>query len=877
MGEVYRARDTRLDRIVAVKILSTHLSGNPEIKHRFEREARTISSLNHSHICQLYDIGTQDGTDFLVMEFLEGETLANRTARGAVPLNELLKIGIAVAEALEVAHRAGIVHRDLKPGNIMLTRSGAKLMDFGLAKARAVPAMMPSGTNGEPLSPSMPTINLTSLTSPASPLTQRGSIVGTFQYMAPEVLQGAESDARSDNFSFGCVLYEMATGKRAFDGKSQVGVLAAILEKEPEPISVSQPLVPPALERLICTCLAKDPDQRWQSAHDLKMQLRTISEIGSQSGAHAAVASPPRVNRRTLAALGIVGWMLAAVCLVVALRYSRLIADERQPLSAEIDLPRGSEMTLGSNGGVVISPNSRMLAFPAKTPNGTFLWIRDLGTGKAWLVAGTDDASFPFWSPDSRKVGFFAAGKLRTIAASGGPMQNICDAPAGRGGSWSQAGFILFTPNIEEGLYKVAEAGGAPVQVTSLGAQGFSHRNPLFLPDGKHFLFTRQRVASAGGDLYAAGLDGGNPKLVVERASNASFTSGYLLYLRDRNLLAQRFDLASLSVSGNPVPIVDNVEFWELKDLGNFSAARSGTLVYRSAGFNQSRFAWLRLPGKEVEEFGDPISGIGLTGGNGNPLTKASMDGRKFAFVKRAPGSSNSELWVLEMDRKTLTRQTVSGPGELYSAFSPDGTRIAISRTTTPKTSLLIKSLSSGKEETLVSERLVYIDSWTPDGKYLILMAQDPKTQLDLYAQPVEGGKPIPLLTQNYNEYDGIVSPNGKWMAYLSSESGRVELYVTDFSGAHSRRQISSDGAYWHAWSHDGKHLYFVNGNKLFSAAISNPDNMEFSNTETVTTLDGVLPVAFAPDGRLLVLKPVSGGQTEPLHLVLHFPETIEK
>jgi serine/threonine protein kinase len=346
MGEVYRARDTRLDRIVAVKILSTHLSGSPEIKQRFEREARTISSLNHSHICQLYDIGSQDGTDFLVMEFLEGETLADRVARGAVPLNELLKIGITVAEALEVAHRAGIVHRDLKPGNIMLTKSGAKLMDFGLAKARAVPAMMTAGTNGGPLSPSTPTINLTSLTSPASPLTQRGSIVGTFQYMAPEVLQGAESDARSDIFSFGCVLYEMATGKRAFDGKSQVGVLAAILEKEPEPIGVSQPLVPLALDRLICTCLAKDPDQRWQSAHDLKMQLQAIAQMGSQgsqAGVAVSEASTHGGNRRIFAALGFAGWLLALAGMIMALHFFRQVAGERHSLSAEIDLPRGAE------------------------------------------------------------------------------------------------------------------------------------------------------------------------------------------------------------------------------------------------------------------------------------------------------------------------------------------------------------------------------------------------------------------------------------------------------------------------------------------------------------------------------------------------------
>jgi serine/threonine protein kinase/DNA-binding beta-propeller fold protein YncE len=875
MGEVYRACDKRLDRIVAIKILSTHLSDSPENKQRFEREARTISSLNHPHICHLYDVGSQNGTDFLVMEYLEGQTMADRLAQGAMPLPELLRVGMEIAEALEVAHRAGIVHRDLKPGNIMLTKSGAKLMDFGLAKGRTVTTA--AGASGAPLTPFTPTINVSALTSPASPLTQKGSIVGTFQYMAPEVLQGAEADARSDLFSFGCVLYEMATGKRAFDGKSQVGVLAAILEKEPEPISVSQPMTPPSLDRLIRSCLAKDPEQRWQSAHDVKMQLHAISEMGSQAGIPIPVSDARLRRKALLIGLGTIGWLLALGGLAAGVHYYSRVADELHTTRAEIDLPDGTEMALGTNGGVVISPDGHKLAFPAKASNGTFLWIRDLETGKASPIAGTEDASFPFWSPDSSMVGFFAAGKLRTIAASGGPVQIICDAPAGRGGTWSQAGLILFTPNIEEGLYKVAEAGGVPAQVTRLGAQGFSHRNPVFLPDGKRFLFTQQRIASAGGDLYASELGTGEPKLVVERASNATFTQGYLLYLRDRNLVAQRFDPASLSVLGKPLPIVENVEFWELKDLGNFSAATSGTLVYRTDASSQNRFAWLRLPGKEIEEFGDPISGIRLIGGSGNPLTRASTDGRKFAFVKREPTSPNSELWVFETDHKTLTRQTINVPGEIYAAFSPDGTRIAISNTATSGSTLTIKSLATGKEEKLDVSGILYSQSWTPDGKYLILMAQDPKTQLDIYAQPVAGGKPIPLLTQSYNEFAGEVSPNGKWMAYLSSESGRVELYVTDFPGAHSKRQISSDGAYWHAWSHDGKHLYFANGNKLLAAAISNPDNMEFSNTETVTTLDGVLPVGFAPDGRLLVLKPVSGGRTEPLRIALHILSSLPK
>jgi Tol biopolymer transport system component len=877
MGEVYRARDTRLDRVVAIKIIPAQLQADPDLRMRFEREARTISSLQHPNICTLFDVGHQDGIDYLVMEYLEGETLATRLLKGPLPPDQVLKVAVEIADALEKAHRHGIIHRDLKPGNIMLTKSGAKLMDFGLAKARGVPATIAAGTAGGTLTPSTPTMNVSALTSPVAPLTQKGSIVGTFQYMAPEVLQGAEADARSDNFSFGCVLYEMTTGKRAFDAKSQVGVLAAILEKDPEPISTTQPFAPPALDKLIRTCLAKDPDERWQSAHDLKMQLQAISEMGSKAGVPAAVVGTRRHRRHLLIALGAVGWMLALTGLVLALYYAGRFAAERQPTKAEIELPSGTEIAFGVAGGVAVSPDGHKLVFPAQTTKSTKLWVRDLESGKAWPVAGADGAAFPFWSPDSRMVGFFADGKLRTVAASGGPVQIICAAPAGRGGSWSQAGVILFTPNIEEALYKVSEAGGVPVAVTKLGKQGFTHRNPLFLPDGKHFVFTQRVVAGASGDLYAGSLDGGDPKLLVERASNASYTQGYLLYLRDRNLLAQHFDPGSLAVSGNPIPVVENVEFWGPKDLGDFSAAPTGTLVYRTAESNQFRFAWLKLPGKEIEEFGDPVIGIDLT--NSIPATRVSMDGKKIAFVKREATSPDSELWVFEVNHKTLTRQTSNSQGAIYSAFSPDGTKVAISASGGTSSSLKIKSLSTGVEEKLDIDgsTLVFVDSWTPDGKYLIMMGQDPKTLFDLYAQPVAGGKAIPLLTQSYNEYEGEVSPNGKWMAYFSNESGRPELYVTDFPGIHSKFQISSDGAYWHAWSRDGKHLCFANGNKLLASEISNPDTMEFSNIETVATLDGVQPVAFAPDGRLLVLKPVGGAQAEPLRIVLHFPQSLEK
>ncbi|MGH9498878.1 MAG: protein kinase domain-containing protein [Terriglobales bacterium] len=870
MGEVYRAHDSRLGRDVAIKVLPHQLHADADLKARFEREARVISSLQHAHICTLFDVGHQDGIDYLVMEYLEGETLAARLQKGLLPLDQVLAIAIQVADALERAHRHGIIHRDLKPGNIMLTKSGAKLMDFGLAKGKAEGAM--SGRSGVGvLTPSTPTMNVAEMTSPLTPLTQKGLIVGTFQYMAPEVLQGAEADARSDIFSFGCALYEMAAGKRPFDGKSQVGLLAAILEKDPEPISLVQPMTPPALEKLIRTCLAKDPDQRWQSAHDLKLQLETISEMGSKAGVPAVVAGARRGRRRLGMAFALAGWVLAIAGLVAAGFYSRRLSEEQQPVRVEIELPNGVDMNMNAFGGAVISPDGKKLAIPGAVPVGSELWVRDMTSGKAAAVPGTQGASFPFWSPDSNMIGFFSNGKMRTVPAVGGPVQIICDAPAGRGGAWSQTGVIVFTPNIEEPLYKVAESGGVPAAVTKLGGKGHTHRNPLFLPDGKHFLFTQRLVAGTVGDLYAGAIDGSVPKLVVQQASNAAYAQGYLLYLHDRNLMAQRFDPKSMAVSSNPVPVTEDVEYWGPKDLGNFSVSVGGSLIYRKAQTSESRFAWVKLPGKESEEFGDTISGIT------NPIS-VSADARKVAFPKREPNAPDTDLWLFDSERNIMTRQTFNTPGFIYSAFSPDGAKLAITASIGTKGSMKIKTLATAAEQVIASEiqDIAYVHSWSPDGKYLLVSIQDPRTLFDIYVQPVDGGKPIPLLTQSYDERDGVVSPNGKWMAYLSNESSRLELYVTDFPGAHSKMQISSEGAFWHDWSHDGKKLYFANGKKLMAAEIRNPETMELGGTALVTTLEAQ-PLGFGGDGRLLVLQSANGQQAEPLRMVLHFQESLGK
>ncbi len=497
MGEVYLARDTRLGRDVAVKVLPAHLSSDPELRQRMEREARAISSLNHPHICTLHDIGSQDGLDFLVMEHLEGETLADRLARGSLPLSDALKIAIQIADALDKAHARGIIHRDLKPANIMLAKNGPKLMDFGLAK----PAPGLSQTSGSsPLTPSTPTMSVAALSATASPLTQKGTVVGTFQYMAPEVLQGSEAHARSDIFSFGCVLYEMITGRRAFEGKSQFSVLGAILDKEPERISAVQPNAPPRLDETVWRCLAKNPEQRYGCMHDVRIQLETLA-----ADPDSELAQPSAQQKS--AAGSFLPWILAGMATLSALSLGAAYIF-RPPVPepvvrSSILPPAGTSFVtmLPASGPPVLSPDGTKLAFTARDDKSkVLLYIRPLTSLMAQPLAGTEDATYPFWSPDGSELGFFAPGKLKKISANGGPSENICDALSGRGATWSPDGTIVFTPSSTQPLFRVSAAGGVPEPASKLDTSRSenSHRWPSFLPDGKHFLILGTKFPQSG-------------------------------------------------------------------------------------------------------------------------------------------------------------------------------------------------------------------------------------------------------------------------------------------------------------------------------------------------------------------------------------------
>ena len=648
MGEVYRARDTRLDRTVAIKILPEQFSADPIRKQRFEREAKTISSLNHPHICVLYDVGHQEGTDYLVMECLEGETLAKRLEKGPLPLEQVLKYGAQIADALDKAHRSGIVHRDLKPGNIVLAAMGAKLLDFGLAK---------------PVSPLASGMTLTADT-PRVAMTEEGTMVGTFQYMSPEQVEGKELDGRSDIFSLGAVLYEMLTGKKAFEGKSQLSVASAILEKEPEAIASIKPLTPPGLDHAIRRSLAKDPDERWQMARDLALELKWIAEGGSQAGV-SPVRAKSRRNREWLA------WTVAAVAAGAAVGffvfYQRLANSALPVVVSELNAPSGTQFNSLVNGGPAISPDGRLVAFSAMGANGkASLWVRALDGSLPQLIPGTEEAGGIFWSPDSKQIGFTSSRRLlSTVTVSGGNPVILRD-DAGGGGSWNRNGTILFVS--QEGIYQVPASGGKAALVLPRDASKFAFFfDPVFLPDGRHFLY----VAATNPDdsaVYFASLDGKENRLLLQRTAHAIYASGYLLYMRGQNLQAQPFDPQSGQFSGTAHAIAGEVQQGAFDTF--FDASQTGILIYEpgTRAPTVTQIAWYDRRGKKLSSIGVPAVHFDL---------RLSPDAHRLASSAGAP---KSEMWVDDVDRRVRMRLTFDPDTDNgIPVWSPDGKTLLFS------------------------------------------------------------------------------------------------------------------------------------------------------------------------------------------------------
>ena len=811
MGEVYRARDTRLGRDVAIKVLPAHLSANSDLRQRLDREAKAISSLNHPHICTLYDVGSQDGVDFLVMEHLEGETLADRLARGAMPLEEALKTAIETADALAKAHARGIVHRDLKPANIMLAKNGPKLMDFGLAK----PAPGLSSASGAGLmTPTTPTMSVAALSRTASPLTEKGTVVGTFQYMAPEVLQGAEADARSDIFSFGCVLYEMFTGRRAFEGKSQFSVLGAILDKEPARISTVMPSSPPRLDETVGRCLAKNPEQRYGCMHDVAIQLQGLRDASPEAAVPAAVTSAG--SSRPMKGGSRLAWIITGVATLVALSLgAAYLFQTRAPATivrSSILPPAGTTFLLMAveSGPPVLSPDGTRLAFTARDEKGkVMMYARALSSSTAQPLTGTDDAMYPFWSPDSRQIGFFAGGKLRRIDAAGGPPQTVCDASNGRGGAWSKDGVIVFTATTSSALLRVPASGGTSEPASNLNQAGGenSHRWPFFLPDGKHFLYWMRNSQGVSGHALMVGELGSlQGKELMKSETMAAFAAGSLLFTREQTLMARPFNLRTLEMTGEAVPIAEHVAVNDAVSRPIFSASENGTLIYEAGETAGSwNLRWVARDGKPVDAVGGPDRYF---------YPALSPDGSRLAANLFNGAQGTQAIWIFDLARGTKTRLTFGNASQVGPTWSPDGKTIYYQSNVTGAFHIYSRPADGSGSEQPVTESQDAEEAFpnaAPDGRYMVFSRRKPGQPSDLYVMPLFGDrKAIPIVQSLFIKSGATVSPDGRWLAYNTNESGRHEVYLTSFPAGGAKWQVSTNGGSAARWRKDGKELFFL-------------------------------------------------------------------
>jgi Tol biopolymer transport system component len=858
MGEVYRARDSRLGRDVAIKVLPQHLSENPEVHARFEREARTISSLNHPHICTLHDVGREGDVEYLVMELVEGETLAKRLEGGAMPVTEVLRLGIQIADALDRAHRAGIVHRDFKPGNIMLTRSGAKLMDFGLARPTAA-AGAPGGASGATIA------HLTQSPTIASPLTAEGAIVGTFVYMAPEQLEGRETDVRSDLWAFGCVLYEMLTGRRAFEGKSQASLIGSIMHSEPPPLATTSPMAPPQLEALVRSLLAKDPEERVQTAHDVKLQLTWIAQAGSHPSI-AAPALPVRRGPRREA----VAWAVAAVALATAGFFawraatggSRSGAGDEQvrftipvpPAVVALDMPR-------------VSPDGRMVAFSAQdTLNRTMIWVRPLNSLAANPLPGTEGTRPPFWSPDSRYLGFIAGGKLKKIAVAGGPATVICDASSGSDGTWGEGDVILFDGGGNDPILRVSAAGGVATPAISSDST-FQVGWPAFLPDGRHFFYTK--ILADGAELMLGTLGDTVGRSLGISGSRVEYSpEGYLVFARDRTLMAQRFSTRNMKLEGEPFPVAEDLPVSGNAN-ANFTVSRNGVLVYRSTGEMLNRLAWLDRTGRELAEVAPAADFRGPA---------LSPDGRRIAI--RRTDAQNLDVWVIDPARGTTTRFTFEPGADGNPVWSPDGTQIAWTGDTRDGPAILIKSasgLGEVKRVLLPGPASAMLD-WSRDGGRLLYQALQTATGTDLLtAPPVADAKPEVLIQTPFNEMRARFSPDGRWVAYESNESGRAEIYVASLAGAAGKWQISVQGGSDPCWSRDGRELFYLSADQqLMTVPVSTDGGFHPGTPQPLFRVQveaGLRRNVYdvAPDGQRFLFLLTAGQRNTPMTVVVNW------
>jgi serine/threonine protein kinase len=868
MGEVYRARDTRLDREVAIKVLPAEVSARDDLRQRFEREARAISSLHHPHICALHDIGEQDGVRYLVMELLRGETLDKRIERGPIPTAEALRIAIQIGGALDQAHRQGLIHRDLKPANVMLTDNGAKLLDFGLAKA-AEPRSVAVGLSGAETRTQY--------------LTMEGSIVGTLGYMGPEQLEGKETDARTDIFAFGVVLYEMLTGAKAFAGESQASLISAIMSADPISPGAVQSVTSPALERTLRLCLAKSPEQRWHCMHDLVSELKWIAEGGAPSVLPAAPA-PPRFATWRYVVAGAVGMALISA----AALYLRLSVKAPPGRAISLDFVLPENLHMRSIDIPTPSPDGERIVFSAmNADHKVSLWIRSLNSPALRQLPGAEGAILPFWSPDGRQVGFLAEGKLKRVDLAGGVPQAITEITNNNFGAatWSSKGTILYGNNGV--LYAVPSQGGERRVVRAPGPGETYQYWPQFLPDGEHFLYRSESSSQDDNGFYIASLDGKLRRKLLGSDAKAIAVDGRLLFSRGDVLYAQEFDSRSLELRGQPTQLSDHVLMFGTSAGANFFASLSpgpnAVLAYRAGSTgSDDELAWF-------DRSGNRISTLGPAAQFSNPAL--SPDG-KWMAIDRRDAQGRRDLWLFDLNRGTNTRLTFDPADELDPVWSPDGKQIAFTGTSRGRRDIYVMDAHGTRPPELLLElpEAKNVEQWSPDGKYLVYNFNlTPAPPQNLYVLPLFGDrKPIAMLTSPFTADMGQISPNGKWLAYRSTESGTSEVYVLAFApnDPASRRKwrISTDGGMEPQWRADGKELFYLNGSTLMSVEVKG-DGHEFEAGLPKVLFETILTsnitrnrYAVARDGQRFLMVTMTKEQVHPeIHVLLNWEAALRR
>jgi Tol biopolymer transport system component len=796
MGEVYLGWDTRLCRTVAIKVLASPFTADTERTRRFEREARMVAGLNHPRICAVHDLGCEQGLTYIVMEHLEGETLADRLARGPLPLADVVTVGAEIADGLDRAHRHGITHRDLKPSNIMLTKSGVKLLDFGLA-ARSYAEERSGG--------------------PAVSADHVSGLGGTIQYMAPEQLQGKGADIRSDVFSFGLVLHEMLTGQCAIAGASGARMIDAALAANPAPLASLRPDLPPVLDRIVSRCLRKDPEERWQSLRDVLFELTTLADESTRP-ADALVAAALEGPRSPWTK-----WTGAVAAAVTAFVAGALVVPavaDRGPQPARAirfaaSVPRPVSEVMGAGGMAFVSPDGLSLAWMSAGGDGrTVLAVQPFDAREPTVLAGTDEVRWPFWSPDSRSIAFFAHGELRKVRVSGGAVETIAKAPNGHGGSWSARGTILFAPDRTNVLYEVADSGGAPIAVTTLDASRAetSHQWPAILPDGRHFVYFAWSDKPEQRGLYIGDRTSAERHWIGPSDGGAVWAPpGHLLFARGGMLIAQPFDERQLRVRGEPRVLHEHVCGSSANVPPCFSASATGVLVYHAARLFRHQLAWFTRSGRELDL---PIEPGSYTG----PML--SPDESRVLVDRHDPRTWQLGIWQFDLRRRVLSRMVDGAAQATGAVWSADGRSVAFSSDSVDRHEVYVTDAQGGAPKRLFSwPATAVLSDWSNDRQHLLFQSRGTGTREDVWVLTLgAGGAPIPLLRSQFNERGARFSPDGRWVAYASDESGRPEIYIQPFPPTGMKRQVSNEGGHEPAWRRDGRELYYMTGDRRLTA-----------------------------------------------------------